>query len=100
MILAKVSGTVVASQKTPKMEGVKLLLLEKIDPVSLKGKNDFVVAMDGVGAGKDEIVFYVSGSSARLSEITMGLPTDATVVAIVDIIEQNGNFSYQKNKDN
>ena len=96
MILAKVTGTVVASQKAPKMGGVKLLLLEKIDPITLKGKNDFVVAMDGVGAGKDEIVFYVSGSSARLAETTMGLPTDATVVAIVDIIEQNGNFTYQK----
>lgn len=97
MILARVTGTVVASQKAAKMEGVKLLLLEKIDPISLKGKNDFVVAMDGVGAGKDEIVFYVSGSSARLAETTKGLPTDATVIAIVDIIEQNGSFTYQKN---
>lgn len=96
MIIAKVTGTVVASQKAPKMEGVKLLLLEKIDPITLKGKNDFVVAMDSVGAGKDEIVFYVSGSSARLAETTIGLPTDATVIAIVDIIEQNGNFTYQK----
>jgi len=96
MILARVTGTVVASQKAAKMEGVKLLLLEKIDPISLKGKNDFVVAMDGVGAGKDEIVFYVSGSSARLAETTLGLPTDATVIAIVDVIEQNGNFTYQK----
>lgn len=96
MIIAKVTGTVVASQKAQKMEGVKLLLLEKIDPITLKGKNDFVVAMDAVGAGKDEIVFYVSGSSARLAETTMGLPTDATVVAIVDVIEQNGSFTYQK----
>lgn len=96
MILARVTGTVVASQKAAKMAGVKLLLLEKIDPVSLKGKNDFVVAMDGVGAGKDEIVFYVSGSSARLAETTMGLPTDATVIAIVDVIEQNGSYTYQK----
>ncbi|MDA3905613.1 MAG: EutN/CcmL family microcompartment protein [Bacteroidales bacterium] len=97
MILARVTGTIVASQKAAKMEGIKLLLLEKIDPITLKGKNDFVVAMDGVGAGKNEIVFYVSGSSARLAEITLGLPTDATAVAIVDVIEQNGNFTYQKN---
>lgn len=96
MILARVTGTVVSSQKATEMEGVKLLLLEKIDPVSMKGKNDFIVAMDGVGAGMDEIVFYVSGSSARMAETTKGLPTDATVVAIVDIIEQNGNFTYQK----
>jgi len=96
MILARVNGTVVASQKAAKMEGIRLLLLEKIDPVSMKGKNEFVVAMDSVGAGLDEIVFYVSGSGARMAETTKGLPTDATVIAIVDIIEQNGNIAYQK----
>jgi len=78
------------------MEGLKLLLLEKIDPVSMQGKNDFIVAMDGVGAGVDEIVFYVSGSSARMAESTKGLPTDATVVAIVDLIELKGTLTYQK----
>ncbi|MBN2237648.1 MAG: EutN/CcmL family microcompartment protein [Bacteroidales bacterium] len=97
MILAKVSGTIVSSHKAANMDGVKFLLLEKIDPISLKGKKDFVVAMDAVGAGKNEIVFYVSGSSARLAEVTKGLPTDATVIAIVDNIEQNGSFTYQKN---
>jgi len=97
MILARVKGTVVSSQKTAKMKGIKLLLLEKIDPVTMQGKNDFVVAMDGVGAGIDEVVFYVSGSGARMAETTKGLPTDATVTAIVDVIEQNGNIAYQKN---
>lgn len=96
MILARVTGTVVSSQKATKMEGLKLLLLEKIDPGTMKGKNDFIVAMDGIGAGLNEIVFYVSGSSARMAETTKGLPTDATVVAIVDVIEQNGVYTYQK----
>ncbi|PKP31722.1 MAG: ethanolamine utilization protein EutN [Bacteroidetes bacterium HGW-Bacteroidetes-16] len=95
MILARVAGTVVSSQKVSQMEGLKLLLLEKIDPVSMQGKNDFIVAMDGVGAGVDEIVFYVSGSSARMAETTKGLPTDATVVAIVDLIELKGTLTYQ-----
>lgn len=85
-----------SSQKAAKMEGVRLLLLEKIDPVSMKGKNEFVVAMDAVGAGLDEIVFYVSGSGARMAETTKGLPTDATVTAIIDVIEQNGSIAYQK----
>lgn len=96
MILARVKGTVVSSKKTDQMEGIKLLLLEKIDPLSMKGKNDFVVAMDGVGAGIDEIVFYVSGSGARMAETTKGLPTDATVTAIVDVIEQHGKTIYLK----
>lgn len=96
MILAKVVGTVVSSQKAQKMEGFKLLLLEKIDPITMKGKNDFVVSVDSVGAGVGEIVFYVSGSSARCTKETEGLPTDSTVVAIVDFIEKDGNYTFKK----
>ena len=98
MILAKVVGTVVSSHKAPKIEGIRLLLLEKIDPVSIKGKNDFVVSMDSVGAGVGEIVFYVSGSSARMTDTTEGKPSDSTIIAIVDVIEKDGVFTYQKSK--
>ena len=98
MILAKVVGTVVSSHKAPKIEGVRFLLLEKIDPVSMKGKDDFVVSMDSVGAGIGEIVFYVSGSSARFTNVTEGKPTDSAIIAIVDNIEKDGVFTYQKNK--
>ena len=97
MILAKVVGAVVSTQKEQKMEGVKLLLLEKIDPVTMKGKNDFVVAMDSVGAGPGEIVFYVSGSSARFTSVTEGKPTDSAVIAIVDYIEKDGTYTFRKN---
>jgi microcompartment protein CcmK/EutM len=98
MILAKVVGTVVSSQKAEKMTGIKFLLLEKIDPVTLKGKNDFVVSMDSVGAGINEIVFYVSGSSARYTSVTEGVPTDSAVIAIVDYIEKDGGYTYRKDK--
>lgn len=66
MILARVVGTVVASNKEPKMEGMKLLLLEKIDPVSLKGKNDFVVSVDCIGAGTGEVVFTLQAAAQGL----------------------------------
>lgn len=98
MILARVVGTVVSSHKSPKIEGISFLLLEKIDPVTMKGKNDFVVSMDSVGAGIGEIVFYVSGSSARFTSVTEGKPTDSSIIAIVDIIEKDGVFIYKKSK--
>jgi microcompartment protein CcmK/EutM len=98
MILAKVVGTVVSSQKAQKIEGIKFLLLEKIDPITLKGKNDFVVSMDSVGAGVGEIVFYVSGSSARYTNVTEGKPTDSAIIAIVDYIEKDNVYIFQKNK--
>lgn len=96
MVLARVRGTVVSTHKSPSMEGLRLLLLEKIDPVSLAGKGDFVVGMDSVGANAGEIVFFVTGSSARLTEATKGRPTDATVIAVVDAIEKDGAYTYEK----
>jgi ethanolamine utilization protein EutN len=96
MILAKVVGTVVSSHKSQKIEGIKFLLLEKIDPVTMKGKGDFVVSMDSVGAGTGEIVFYVSGSSARYTDVTEGKPSDSAVIAIVDYIEKDGVYTYEK----
>ena len=99
MILARVVGTVVSSHKSEKIEGIKLLLVEKIDPDTLQGKKDYVVAMDAVGAGIGEIVFFVSGSSARLTEVTAGKPSDAAIIAIVDIVEKDGCVTYRKDAE-
>nr|NQU89553.1 EutN/CcmL family microcompartment protein [Bacteroidota bacterium] len=98
MILARVVGTVVSSHKPREMDGIAFLLIEKIDPVTMKGKGDYVVAMDSVGAGLNEIVFYASGSSARFTPTTDGKPTDCSIIAIVDFIEKNGAFTYRKDK--
>jgi ethanolamine utilization protein EutN len=96
MILARVIGTVVSTHKPASMEGLRLLLLEKVDAQTLKGKADYVVAIDSVGANAGEIVFYVSGSSARMTETTKGKPSDATIIAIVDMVEMEGTVTYDK----
>jgi microcompartment protein CcmK/EutM len=98
MLLARVVGTVISSHKSDKLEGIKFLLLETIDPESMQGKGGYVVAMDAVGAGEGEIVFFVAGSSARLTAVTEGKPADATIIAIVDAIEKDGQYSYQKSE--
>ncbi len=96
MVLAKVVGSVVSTIKEPRLEGIKFLLLEKIDVKTLKGKKDFVVAMDAVGAGEGEIVFFVGGSSSRQTEVTTGKPSDATIIAIVDSFDVSGKTIYSK----
>jgi microcompartment protein CcmK/EutM len=96
MVLARVVGTVVSTNKEPKIEGIKFLLLEKIDPATMKGKKDYLVAMDSVGAGPGEIVFYVSGSSSRMTAVTEGRPSAAAVTAIVDAIDLDGRLVYRK----
>lgn len=96
MILAKVVGTVISTRKEPKIEGIKFLLIEKINPKTIKGTGDYVVAMDSVGANLGEIVFYAAGSSSRMTAVTQGKPSDATITAIVDAIEVGGQYMYHK----
>ncbi len=96
MLLARVKGTVVSTRKEPRIEGIKFLLVEKIDAATMKGSGDYLVAMDSVGAGPGEIVFYAAGSSSRMTTVTDGKPSDAAIIAIVDSIELEGTLVYQK----
>lgn len=83
MLLGKVVGTVVSTRKEPKMDGLKLQVLEILDVKGKPNKN-YVVAVDAVGAGIGEIVLYASGSSARQTDATSNKPCDAVIMAIVD----------------
>ena len=95
MLLGKVTGTVVASQKEPLMDGLTLLLVRQLgaDNVETGG---YVVAVDSVGAGIGEVVMYASGSSARQTSVTQNRPCDAVVMAIVDTWEVDGETVYVK----
>lgn len=95
MLLARVSGTVVASRKEPRLGGLTFLLLEQLD-VDNEPTGSYVVAVDAVGAGVGEVVMYASGSSARQTERTHERPCDAVVMAIVDSWEVGGEDRYRK----
>ncbi len=95
MMLAKVIGTVVASAKSAKTEGLKMLILQPLD-LSGAAKGAYVVAFDGIGAGEGEVVLYVTGSSARQTPATEGRPADATIFAIVDTWDVDGVPQYTK----
>jgi microcompartment protein CcmK/EutM len=95
MQLAKVVGTVVASQKEPSLEGLKLLLVRAVDEEG-RETGAFLVAADAVGAGPEEIVLIASGSSARQTRVTDKRPVDAVVMAIVDSCEVGGTVKYKK----
>ena len=92
MFLAKVIGHVVASQKSPEFQGMKLLLIQPYinrDRV-LVASGSSVVAVDSVGAGEGECILFTQGSSARLTASTKGAPVDAVIVGIVDSVEVDG----------
>lgn len=95
MQLARVIGTVVAEQKDPHLEGLKFLLLRLLD-VDNNEQGGYVVAVDAVGAGVDEVVMFATGSSARQTVVTQNRPCDAVVMAIVDEWEVGGEPRYRK----
>lgn len=95
MLLGRVTGTVVASQSEPLMQGLTLLVVRQLgtDNVETGG---YVVAVDAVGAGVGEVVMYASGSSARQTAATTNRPCDAVVMAIVDTWDIDGETVYVK----
>jgi microcompartment protein CcmK/EutM len=95
MLIGQVAGTVVATKKDEKLEGMRFLVVKQID---LEGKatGAYVVAVDSIGADRGEVVLYASGSSARQTRLTKDKPVDTVIMAIVDHIEVQGQTRYMK----
>ena len=86
MFLGKVIGTVWSTKKDEKLVGAKFLVVRKLD-LDFNEKNDFIIAVDSVGAGVDEIVLVATGSSSRQTDFTQDKPVDAVIMAIVDKLD-------------
>ncbi|UUO05210.1 EutN/CcmL family microcompartment protein [Blastopirellula sp. J2-11] len=89
MFIAKVTGSVIATQKVESMVGNKLLVVEpyRLEPKdrgSLVTTGRTFIAVDMLGAGVGDYVLITQGSSARLTPETKHLPIDCVVVGIVD----------------
>lgn len=82
MKLARVIGRVFCTNQSPTIGGKKLLLVEPLDWISEKA-SDPIVAVDAVGAGAGEKVFYVAAREAAVAFEDLP-PVDAAVVGIVD----------------
>jgi carbon dioxide concentrating mechanism protein CcmL len=95
MLLGRVTGTVVASQKEPLMDGLTFLVVRQLG-VDNTETGGYVVAVNAVGAGVGEVVMYASGSSARQTSVTQNRPCDAVIMAIVDTWEVDGETMYVK----
>ncbi len=95
MELGRVEGTVVSTAKVDRLKGYKLLLVNLVGP-DIKPTSNYLVAVDSVGAGKGEVVILVRGSSARQTKTLQSVPTDTSIIAIVDSIELNGKVVFDK----
>jgi microcompartment protein CcmK/EutM len=80
MYLARVVGNVVCSVKSEGLSGRTLLLVQRLP------KGSVAVAVDSVGAGPGETVYVCRGKEASFPFLPKEVPTEATIVAIVDPI--------------
>jgi len=96
MQICRVIGTVVSTTKDEKLVGLKLLIVQPVDPATMTPDGKALVAIDTVHAGRGEIVMVVGGSSARQTAVTNGKPVDAAIIAVVDSIEIEGEWTFRK----
>lgn len=83
MQLARVIGTVIATVKNDSLKGRKFLVIQSLD-AKLEPQGNPLVAVDSVGAGKGELVFWCRGKEASFPFKREDTPTDCTIIGIVD----------------
>ena len=83
MQLARVIGTVVATVKNEALSGRTLLVIQSLNK-DLEPQGKALVAVDSVGAGVGELVFWCRGKEASFPFKREDTPTDCTIVGIVD----------------
>ena len=83
MQLARVIGTVVSTVKNDSLDGRKLLVVQTLDR-NLQSTGKPMVAIDAVGAGVGELVFWCRGKEASFPFKREDTPTDCTIIGIVD----------------
>jgi len=95
MILGMIVGTVVSTQKADNVDGTRYMLVQKCDQHG-KTKDEYHVALDQVGAGTGEMIFMSQGSPNRQTKRTFDKPIDASILGIIDLIDESGKVVYSK----
>jgi ethanolamine utilization protein EutN len=85
MQIGRVIGNVICTMKTPSLQGRALLLVQPIDRHG-RDKGRPLVAIDSVGAGAGETIYWCRGREASFPFAPAEVPTEATIVGIVDAI--------------
>ena len=98
MELAKVEGTVVATVKSDRLKGFKLMVLSLVKP-DLTPTGGHLVAVDTVHAGVGDVVLAVRGSSARQTTTLERVPADASIVAVVDTVVYKGKTVFERSAE-
>ena len=85
MILGKVIGTIWATRKYETLKSYKMQLVQPLNSQQQK-IGDPIIAVDTIGAGPGELIFYATSSEAVIAMDVDMAPVDASIVGIVDSI--------------
>jgi ethanolamine utilization protein EutN len=97
MNVAQVIGNIWATRKNKNIEEEKILIIQPLDPVSLRPKGRPLAAIDSVRAGKGDMVYYVTAREATFPLHKTFAPVDATIVGIIDRLDIYSNpHDFQK----
>ena len=83
MRLGRVIGKLWATQKDPQLDGVKLYVMQPLDE-ELNADGAPIIVADTIGAGEGDVVFWVRAREATFAVPGRKIPSDATIVGIVD----------------
>lgn len=87
MRLGRVTGKLWSTVKTPAHDGKRFLIVQPIDATGASAGEEFV-ALDSIGAGSGDIIYWTRGREACIPFYPEQVASDATVVGIVDRVNQ------------
>lgn len=96
MIIGKVVGNVVCTQKDDSLVGKKMLVVQPLKMTDQSPSGGQFIALDAIGAGEGEVVMVVGGSSARLADNFSKVAVDQSIIGIIDTIEIDGKTVFKK----
>jgi len=99
MIVGRVTGNVVSSNKAEKLRGAKMLIVQTVNLVTMEMSDDYQIMIDDVGAGVGDLVFGAYGSSSRQSDTSKPFASDYTIYGIIDSVDLWGLRTYDKAKE-
>lgn len=99
MLVGRVIGTVVSSNKVKSLLGQKMLIVQPVALETQIAVDEYIVCVDDVGAGLGDLVFCAYGSSSRQTDTTRDVASDYSIFGIIDSIDMRGSRVYDKAKE-
>ena len=88
MFLGRVVGSVWSTMKASNLEGQRLLIVQPLSP-EMKRTGKQILCTDSTGAGAGELVYWCRGRESSFPFLPKEVPTDATIVGIIDSLDVN-----------